>query len=303
MIPPVRPRLTLSAQPDFDLVHRYSAWLERNGKAEATIEAYHADVADLVRAFAPRRPAELMPHDVRTYLAGRSQAEQWAPATVRRHLQAIKSFYRYLVGEERLRAPGPAERLAEPVVKPDAPLILSEAEVAVLFGYLESAARGPAATMERMDLALYGLCYFAALLVSEAVGLTVDAVRGWPTALHLTVVGRGGTRSHVTLDGDPAQWLSTWIAERPHPFIRAMEPFVFIHPRSHVHTSRQRAWHRLRQVARTAGLGEEMVGRLGPHTLRHSYAAHLAARAAGVGALREALRQRSPRHAAKYITA
>ena len=40
-------------QPDYDPVHRFSAWLEREGKAEATVEAYHADVADLVRAFAP----------------------------------------------------------------------------------------------------------------------------------------------------------------------------------------------------------------------------------------------------------
>ena len=46
-------------QPNFDPVHRFSAWLERMGKAEATIEAYHTDVADLVRAYAPR-PVEIM---------------------------------------------------------------------------------------------------------------------------------------------------------------------------------------------------------------------------------------------------
>jgi len=51
-------------QPDYDPVHRFSAWLERAGKAEATVEAYHADVADLVRAFVPR-PLESDPEALR----------------------------------------------------------------------------------------------------------------------------------------------------------------------------------------------------------------------------------------------
>jgi integrase len=76
---------------------------------------------------------------------------------------------------------------------------------------------------------------------------------------------------------------------------------VFIHPRTRLHTSRQRAWDRLRRIARAVELDEDTVEHIGPHTLRHSYAAHLAARELGVAELREALRQRSPRHAAKYL--
>ena len=298
-----RPSLTLIAQPDFDPVHRFSAWLGRLRKAEATIDAYHADVADLVRAFAPRRASELTPHDVRTYLAGRAQHEEWAAATVRRHLHGIKSFYRYLVAHEGLRAPGPAEKLTEPARAAEAPFVLSESDTRRLFTHLVTSARPDDARLQRMDLALFGLCYHAALLVSEAVGLTVDASRGWAGAMRLTVVGRRGVETQVTLEGDAARWLSTWLDERPHALLAAEERFVFVHPWTRRHTSRQRAWHRLRSVSRAAGLDAEIVARIGPHTLRHSYAAHLAARAAGVAALRDALRQRSPRHAVKYIAA
>ena len=91
------------------------------GKAPATVAAYHADVADVVRAFAPRPIEDLLASDLATYLKGRAQYEDWAPPTVRRHLQAIKAFYRYLVAEEGLRAPGPAEALVEPVPEPRAP--------------------------------------------------------------------------------------------------------------------------------------------------------------------------------------
>jgi site-specific recombinase XerD len=152
-----------------------------------------------------------------------------------------------------------------------------------------------------MDLALYGLCYHAGLLISEAIGLTTDAVRGGSAVMKLHVVGRRGEESDLTVDGDAARWLSAWLAERPRPDRKAHEAFVFIHPRTRLHTSRQRAWDRLRRIARAAELDEETVERMGPHTLRHSYAAHLAAREMGVPELREALRQRSPRHAAKYL--
>lgn len=288
-------------EPDFDPVHRYSAWLERTGKAAATVAAYHTDIADLVRAYAPRPAEQLLAHDLSEYLRARAAFEGWAAPTVRRHLQSLKSFYRYLVSDEGLRAPGPAEALAEPVPEPRAPHVIAQRDVTAIFAYL--GARGAEATgaAERMDLALYGLCYHAALLVSEAIGLTVDAVRGGPAVMRLDVVGRRGEESRVTIDGDAARWLSAWLAERPVANREAQRRFVFIHPRTRLHTSRQRAWDRLKRVARSAGLDEATASAITPHTLRHSYAAHLAARALGVAELRAALRQHSPRHAAKYL--
>lgn len=286
-------------QPDYDPVHRFSAWLEREGKADATVEAYHADVADLVRAFVPRPIMELLPADLSDYLQARASFEGWSVPTVRRHLQAIKAFYRYLVISEEIRAPGPAELLAEPVPEPRAPHIIDQSDVAAIFSYLE--ARAPADAAAVMDLALYGIAYHGALLISEAIGLTLDAVRGGPAVIKLDVIGRRGEESQLTIEGDAATWMGAWLAIRPTPLRDAHRPFVFIHPRTRLHTSRQRAWDRLKRLAKSAGLGEEVAERITPHTLRHSYAAHLAARALDVAALRAALRQRSPRHASKYI--
>jgi integrase/recombinase XerD len=286
-------------QPDYDPVHRFSASLERAGKADATVDAYHADIADLVRAYAPRPVAELGARELSDYLQARAAFEGWSAPTVRRHLQAIKSFYRYLVTEEELRAPGPAELLAEPVPEPHAPHIIAHADVAAIFAYLAS--RAPTDAAARMDLALYGIAYHGALLISEAIGLTLDAVRGGPSVMKLDVIGRRGEESQLTIDGDAAAWLGAWLAERPAPLRPADRPFVFIHPRTRLHTSRQRAWDRLKRVARAAGLDEDIATRITPHTLRHSFAAHLAARAPAVAELRAALRQRSPRHASKYL--
>ena len=294
------PHPEVHPEPDYDPVHRFSSWLEKMGKAEATIDAYHADVADLVRAYAPRGVEGLEPRELIEYLGARSAHEEWAPPTVRRHLQAIKSFYRYLISEEGLRAPGPAEALAEPVPEPKVPHVIAQGDVERIFAHLQRQVKKERPA-ERMDLALYGLCYHGALLISEAIGLTVAAVRGGPAAMHIDVVGRRGEESEVRLEGRAARWLSAWLHRRPTPKRAAHRPFVFIHPGTRLHTSRQRAWDRLKRVARAAGLEEEVAAAITPHSLRHSYAAHLAARAAGVADLRDALRQHSPRHAAKYV--
>ena len=288
-------------EPNYDPVHRFAAWLERLDKAPATVSGYHADVADLTRAFAPRPVESLLPRDLLEYLQARARFEEWAQATVRRHLQAIKAFYRYLVSDEGLRAPGPAEALLEPVPEPREPHVISEHQVRRLFSYLEKESSQPEHASERMDLALFGLCYHGALLISEVVGLTTDAVRGGPEVMHLDVIGRRREESRVTVDGDAARWLARWMAERPRPKRDAHAPFVFIHPRTRLHTSRQRAWDRLKRLARAAGLDEDVADTITPHTLRHSYAAHLARRAVGVEDIRAALRQHSPRHAAKYL--
>jgi len=286
-------------EPNFDAVHRFSAWLERMDRATATIDAYHADVADLVRAYAPRPVEELSTRDLREYLAARVAHDEWAPPTVRRHLQSIKTFYRYLIAEESLRAPGPAQSLDEPVPEPRAPHVIPSAQIDMLFEWLAKRARDDPSA--RMDLALYGLCYHGALLVSEAVNLTRDAVSGGPRVMHLDVVGRRGGTSRVTLEGEPAAWMARWLAERPAPKRAHHRPFVFIHPRTQLHTSRQRAWDRLKRLARAAGLPAETSDAIGPHSLRHSHAAHLAARAIAVGEVRDALRQRSPRYASVYF--
>lgn len=295
--PPQHPEV--HPEPNFDSVHRFSAWLERMGRAPATIDAYHTDVADLVRAYAPRPIEDLSERDLQEYLAARAAHEEWALPTVRRHLQSIKAFYRYLIAEESLRAPGPAESLDEPVPEPRAPHVIPVDQLDALFGWLVRQARDDAAA--RMDLALYGLCYHGALLVSEAVNLTLDAVRGGPRVMHLEVVGRRAEASRVTLEGEPAAWMARWLAERPSPKRQHHRPFVFIHPRTLLHTSRQRAWDRLKRIARAAGLPAETNEAIGPHSLRHSHGAHLAARATSVAEVRDSLRQRSPRYAAVYF--
>ncbi len=185
--------------------------------------------------------------------------------------------------------------------EPREPHVISERHVEAIFAYLRQAGAAPHGAAERMDLALYGLCYHAALLVSEAVGLTMDAVRGEPAVMQLDVVGRRGATSRIVLEGESAAWLAAWLAERPAPKRALHAPFVFIHPQTRLHTSRQRAWDRLKRLARAAGLDAEIADAITPHTLRHSLAAHLAARTLGVAEIRTALRQHSPRHAAKYM--
>ena len=92
-----------------------------------------------------------------------------------------------------------------------------------------------------MDLALYGIAYHGALLISEAIGLTLDSVRGGPAVIRLEVIGRRGEESQLTLEGDAAAWMSAWLAIRPVPAARcaqAVRVHSSAHPAAHVATAR-----------------------------------------------------------------
>ena len=170
------------------------------------------------------------------------------------------------------------------------------AELRAAIGYISHASMLYAALSARENVELtarlFGMCD------ARAQNGHVIATRG----LGRRFGGRAAVSDvTLTLEGDAAAWMGAWLAIRPAPRRAEHRPFVFIHPRTRLHTSRQRAWDRLKRLAKAAGLDEEVAERITPHTLRHSYAAHLAARALDVAALRAALRQHSPRHASKYI--
>ena len=73
---------------------------------EATIDAYHTDVADLVKAYTPRPVEELLPGDIAEYLQSRAVHEGWAAPTVRRMAMSERlSFTTITSVEMMLKAP------------------------------------------------------------------------------------------------------------------------------------------------------------------------------------------------------
>jgi integrase/recombinase XerD len=204
--------------------------------------------------------------------------EKLAPASVARHLVALKMFYRFLRLEERTTQ-GTFELLSSPALWDRVPQVLSPQGVTKL---LESPL--PADRFFLRDRALLETLYATGSRASEVVGLlTAD--------LHLDAgfckcVGKGSKQRIVPLGRPAVSALRAYLeGQRPRLVTGSPEaPWVFVSRRGQQLT-REMLWVLVKKYVRRAGLH----AKVSPHTLRHSFATHLLAGGADLRTVQELL--------------
>jgi integrase len=148
------------------LLESYGARLARQGLAASTRRKYLAAVDRFLCSFDGADPASVTRQQVDDYLDRWHAAEQPAPASVRLHLSALKSFYGYLDDRGLLEGRNPVERIKAPRVRrrPNDRLRAEEAEAML------------AACLSEQEKVLIWLLRWTGLRVGEALGLTVEDV-------------------------------------------------------------------------------------------------------------------------------
>lgn len=132
------------------------------------------------------------------------------------------------------------------------------------------------------DRALMELIYGAGLRVSEAVGLSLgelDLIEG-----ALRVTGKRGKTRWCPLPGGTVGWLRQYIENGRPALLKRPSGLVILSDRGRA-MCRQTAYAKLNRYARLAGIEEK----IGPHTLRHTYAVHLLHGGADLRAVQELL--------------
>jgi integrase/recombinase XerC len=233
--------------------------------AAATRRAYASDL----RAFATwygDRPLEEV--DVRvlaeyTTRLGRARpGGKLAPASVSRHLAAVKSLLRFALGPSHVPEAPLAPRRSRRL--PDAP---RPAEVDALLDGLGSA-DGPLGVRNR---ALVELVYSAGLRSAEAVGLDLGDVDFEQEHVHVRR-GKGAKDRVVPLGEEAALWVGRYLREGRPQLARGAESALFLSARGRrLDTSTLR-----RLVAH-------------PHRLRHAFATHLLEGGADLRVIQELL--------------
>jgi integrase/recombinase XerD len=269
-----RPHSTSDQQVDAFLGHlRAERALSLN-----TIDAYRNDLAQLVEALSnvssSRDAVEWGTMDAKVVEAYSAslQSMGYAPSTVARKTGAIRSLFRFLLEEgilkqnftEGLRARRPGRSL---------PAVISEEAVVALL-QATNATPAPAGLRDR---AMLELAYATGMRVSEVVGelgvteADLDLERGW-----VRCMGKGAKERQVPIYPGMVEVLQRYIKDA-RPALRAkaakrratVVPALFLNNRG-MPLTRQGFWLILKRYAVKAG-----IGKVSPHTLRHTFATHL----------------------------
>lgn len=189
-----------------------------------------------------------------------------ATSTVARKIAALKSFFRHLVREGKVKV-DPAQGMEAPKVKKRLPRTLSSDDVERLL-----AAPGQSNQPKALrDRALLELLYATGMRVSELVSLNLDDVNLVTYDVRIRN-DRGDKERIVPIQERAVQALRLYLDRgRPGLVKNTSEPSaLFLNHRGQKLT-RQGMWLIIKEYAEQAGIPFDVT----PHTLRHSFAAHM----------------------------
>lgn len=234
-------------------VRQYLDWLGEKGISPT--QAVHADVEAYTRSMTAR---------------GKSAA------TVTRSQASLKSFYSWMMEIGQI-SENPARGLSQTKVERKLPHILTSREVEF---FLEQP--DPTDAKGCRDKAMLELLYATGIRVSELIGLNLDNIN--LSAGFIRCANRGKERI-IPLYQAAVRALQNYLDRvRPQMVEHPDEKALFVNM-SGERMSRQGFWKIIKHYQEKAGIQKDIT----PHTLRHSFAAHLLENGADLHSIQEML--------------
>jgi len=246
--------------------------------ADNTVLAYDRDLRRFFTWLGGRRVEGLKISDLAGYPAWLTD-QQFAPASISRHLASLKVFFRYLQLEGAMRD-NQAELLGSQKLWQRVPNVLSATEVESLV-----TAPGQDRPWWRRDRAMLELLYATGCRVSELSMLRVRDVH--LDERYCLCHGKGDKQRVVPLGGRAVLAVRTYLAHERPALAKRLEPeapFLLLSSRG-ARLRRERIWELVKLYSKQAGCAAE----LSPHSLRHSFATHLLAGGADLRLVQEML--------------
>ncbi len=266
--------------------------VERNASQE-TIRSYRSDLRQL-DGFLRRkerepphlRVEEITSDDIRAYLHSLDHQGEKASSLARK-LACLRSFFRFLVCEGRLRK-NPAENLRSPKLPKPLPRVLTKDDAAALMEF--PSGQSP---LTLRDRALLETMYSTGARVSEVVGINLDDLNETDGSVCLR--GKGRKERMVPMGDLAVQAIRAYRKSlKPPSRSGQLSAPMFLNHRGGRITTRSVARMVARYSSRLVG------GAVSPHALRHSYATHLLDEGADLRSIQEMLGHASLSTTQKY---
>ena len=204
------------------------------------------------------------------------EKEQFATSTISRNVAALKAYFGFLNKEGYITF-DPIEQLKAPKIEKKMPEVITMNEVDLLLKQPR-----PNTSKGVRDRAMLELLYATGIRVSELISLKVSDVDLNNCYIRCQDVNHERT---IPFGNVAKTALRTYIKEaRPSMVENENEEILFTNCNGSP-MSRQGFWKLLKKYAKNAGIETDIT----PHTLRHSFAAHLVANGADLRAVQEML--------------
>ena len=216
------------------------------------------------------------------------EKEGFSPATVSRKVAALRSFYRYMLDMKQIET-DPTTELHPPKVEKKAPVILSVDEVDKLLSQPDTT------TMKGLrDKAMLELLYATGIRVSELINLQLSDV---DIKRSFLICREKNKERWIPFGEKTRQALNLYLKHAREVLLKGHEnEFLFTNCSGNP-MSRQGFWKVLKGYAADIGITEDIT----PHTLRHSFAAHLVQNGADLKSVQEMLGHSDISTTAMYV--
>ena len=262
-----------------NLVSAYESFLLNMKHASAnTVASYMRDIRQFSAYLSEveELPAESCDRDCICRYVQHLTNQGKSPATISRTIASLKSFYRFCV-DSGLLAENPVHNIPQPKAEKKLPQILTGREVELLLEQPKCVdVKG------YRDKAMLELLYATGMRVSEMIALNVSDV-----SLVGSFVKCENNDKFRIIPIYPAavKALSAYLTDiRPKMVSDSSETALFVNL-SGERMTRQGFWKIIKHYQETAQIDKDIT----PHTLRHSFAAHLLENGADLHSLQEML--------------
>lgn len=260
-------------------VDRFEQYLREVKQAsENTVQSYRRDLMQMITYLEEkeiREAAKVTKTSLHGYILHMEEQGK-AATTISRMMAAMKAFFNYECMQACIRR-NPAESLHAPKVEKKAPVVLSVDQVSALLA--QPSGQTP---KEIRDKAMLALLYATGIRVSELIGIQMEDINmniGF-------LVCRDGERERTIPFGRSAKAaLEEYLEHARNELLRGKGSNYFFVNCTGGAMSRQGFWKIIKYYGEKAGIEEDIT----PHTLRHSFAAHLIARGADMRAVQTIL--------------
>jgi integrase/recombinase XerD len=217
---------------------------------------------------------------------GNDQHPALAPSSAARTLIAVRGLHAFLA-KEGITTSDSARAVKPPGISKRLPKALTFPEIERLLATVGAGSDSDVSVLMMRDHALLELLYGTGARISELTDLSLDDVSTLSKDLPiLRLKGKGNKERLVPVGSHALKALDRYLV-RSRPVLASKSTSssaLFLNARGSK-LSRQSAWTILQAAAQRA----DLVGKVSPHTMRHSFATHLLENGADVRVVQELL--------------